>query len=156
VQVLPTADPERSLVVYNLHLSAYSSDGEITNTQQRTLLSDMQSEYEAGNYVIAGGDFNRDLLGDSSEYFNRQSKEATWAKPFPTDFLSDDFTLCAPSNAPSCRDADTAYDPESTFVLSVDGFIVSDNVEVSSCETDDMRFAYSDHNPVRLEFKLLK
>ena len=39
-------------------------------------------------------------------------------------------------------------------MLSIDGFIVSDNIEVMSCKTENLHFAYSDHNPVRLEFKL--
>ena len=27
----------------------------------------MKEEYDAGNYIIAGGDFNKDLLGNSAE-----------------------------------------------------------------------------------------
>lgn len=152
-QYTPTANGN-SLVVYNAHLSAYSEDGEITDIQLRELFSDMQYEYDSGNYVLLGGDFNRDLLGDSSEVFGRDGKDVSWAQSFPVDSLSVNFTLCAPSNAPTCRDTAEAYDPEETFVLSIDGFIVSDNIEVMSCKTENLHFAYSDHNPVRLEFKL--
>ena len=55
------------LVLYNLHLSAYTSDGTIATEQLKLLLDDMQQEYGKGNYCIAGGDFNKDLLGDSSK-----------------------------------------------------------------------------------------
>ena len=57
------------LVLYNLHLSAYTSDGTIAMEQLKLLLEDMQREYDAGNWCVAGGDFNKDLLGDSSVYF---------------------------------------------------------------------------------------
>ena len=43
------------LVLYAVHLSAYTSDGVIANEQAEMLLSDMQSEYEKGNYCICGG-----------------------------------------------------------------------------------------------------
>ncbi len=152
---LLTSDGVTYLTVYNLHLSAYSDDGEITALQLRDLLADMQAEYDAGGYVIAGGDFNMDLLEDSSLVFGCEKEDASWAKAFPTDSLSQDFTLYAPSNAPSCRNADTAYDPESSFVITLDGYIVSNNIEVTLCQTDDLGFAYSDHNPVRMEFKLI-
>jgi len=36
----------------------------------------------------------------------------------------------------------------------MDGFIYSDNVEVVYCQTLDLDFAYSDHNPVVLTFSL--
>ena len=59
----------RELVLYDLHLSAYTSDGSIATEQLELLLADMQAEYEAGNWCVAGGDFNKDLVGDSSVYF---------------------------------------------------------------------------------------
>ena len=36
----------------------------------------------------------------------------------------------------------------------IDGFIVSDNVQVESVETMDEGFVFSDHNPVCLRFRL--
>ena len=54
---------------------------------------------------------------------------------------------------PSCRNADAAYNPNQ-FVLTVDGFIVSDNVEVVSSQVIDLKFKYSDHNPVEMIFEL--
>ena len=50
----------RELVLYNLHLSAYTSDGTIATAQLEMLCADMLAEYENGNYCVAGGDFNKD------------------------------------------------------------------------------------------------
>lgn len=69
------------LVLYNLHLSAYTSDGTIAMEQLKLLLDDMQREYAAGNWCVAGGDFNKDLLGDSAAYFGEADQEYTWAQP---------------------------------------------------------------------------
>ncbi len=148
-------DNGKELVLYNVHLSAYTSDGTIADEQLEMLLADMQSEYEKGNYTVAAGDFNKDLLGDSSEYFERAEMEATWAKPIKTELLPEDFRIFSGKNKPTCRNADAAFKGDGTdFVLSVDGAIVSPNVSVAASLTVDTGFAYSDHNPVKLEFSL--
>jgi hypothetical protein len=124
------------------------------------LLSDMQAEYEKGNYVIAGGDFNKDLLGSSAEIFGVDGSGQTWAQPIPEElFEGKALSLVAPFDekkpVPSCRNADAPYHPEQ-FVLTVDGFIVSDNVEVVYADVVDLGFELSDHNPVKMIFKLGK
>nr|MCR5440619.1 endonuclease [Lachnospiraceae bacterium] len=55
-------------------------------------------------------------------------------------------------SAPTCRSLDkpyaTAADKDHFQFYVIDGFIVSDNLEMISCETMDMQFRDSDHNPV--------
>ena len=115
----------------------------------------MQEQYRNGNYIVAAGDFNKDILGDSSEYFQRSEGEYTWAVPFNESLLPRGISSYSGKNAPSCRNAESAYRGDGTdFVLSVDGVLLSDNVEVVLCETVDTSFAYSDHNPVYLRFVL--
>ena len=144
----------RELALYCVHLSAYTSDGKIATEQLRLLLDDMAAEYAKGNYAVCGGDFNKDLLGDSSRYFGVSGDDYTWAQPLPEGtFDGLPLTLVAASNAPSCRTADGPYHP-GQFVLTVDGFIVSDNVRVLNQQTVDTGFAFSDHNPVKLMFEL--
>ena len=157
VNRIPAAD-DKEFVLYNLHLSAYTSDGTIATEQLIMLLNDMQDEYEKGNYCIAGGDFNKDLLGNSSEYFGKSDIEYTWAQPIPEGtFEGYNIRLVAPINeeapVPSCRNADGPYH-EGQYVLTVDGFMVSENVEVLKADVVDFQFKYSDHNPVQMVFKL--
>jgi endonuclease/exonuclease/phosphatase family metal-dependent hydrolase len=148
----------KTLCLYNLHLSAYTSDGTIADEQVSMIVADMMNEYENGNYIIAGGDFNKDLLGDSSVYFGVSGDDYTWAKPFDSDLLTQQLTLVAPFDeddpVPSCRNCDIGYVPGATFVLTVDGFIVSDNVSVLKSSVIDAQFENSDHNPVVMEFEL--
>lgn len=154
---IPLADGGE-LILYNLHLSAYTSDGKIAYEQLDILLKDVQAEYEKGNYCIAGGDFNKDLLGDSSKYFGKGDKEYTWAQPIPEDtFKGFNVKLVAPidESAPtaSCRNADGPYH-EGQYTLTIDGFLVTENVTVESANVIDTGFAYSDHNPVEMRFVL--
>jgi endonuclease/exonuclease/phosphatase family metal-dependent hydrolase len=158
VSRIPTASG-KELVLYNLHLSAYTSDGAIATEQLELLCADMLAEYEAGNYCVAGGDFNKDLLGNSPEIFGVAAGENdTWAQPIPEGTIPAGLTLVAPfdETAPtaSCRTASEPYSIETTFRLTVDGFLVSDNVEVVDSAVLDAGFLYSDHNPVWMDFTL--
>ena len=53
-------------------MSAYGNSDEIREGQINMLVSDMEKEYKAGNYVLCGGDFNHDLKAseDDSETGN--------------------------------------------------------------------------------------
>ena len=51
-------DNGKELVIFNLHMSAYGNSDEIRKGQTEMLCNDMAKEYEAGNYVLCGGDFN--------------------------------------------------------------------------------------------------
>lgn len=157
LQRIPLPGEDRELVLYNLHLSAYTSDGTIAEEQLEMLFADMLSEYERGNYAIAGGDFNKDLLGNSAELFGVSGPAYTWAQPIPPELVPEGLTIVAPLNeaapVPSCRNADRPYGPDS-YVVTVDGFIVSANVEAEEAGVWDTLFRWSDHNPVYLDFRL--
>lgn len=148
----------RHLVLYNTHLSAYSRDGTIAQKQLEILLGDMLEEYRAGNYVVGGGDFNKDLLGDSASIFGVSGESYTWNQPIPEGTIPAGLSLVngldADDPVPSCRNADGPYVKGKTFVTMLDGFIVSDNVQVISCRVIDEGFVCSDHNPVVMEFEL--
>lgn len=153
---------ERDLVLINLHLSAYGVDQEILKAQREMLYEDMQKEYEKGNYVIAGGDFNHDLIGNSPEqYGNKTAAGESWAQPFDFDSIPEGFTLGSKAlldagtfdMAATCRDTGRPYDGTNDRWL-LDGFIYSDNVEMLEYDTVDLDFAYSDHNPVMMKFRL--
>ncbi|MBR2281138.1 MAG: hypothetical protein IJ863_00795 [Spirochaetales bacterium] len=146
------------LVLINFHLSAYTSDGKIAFDQLKLVLNDMQTEYLNGNWVIAGGDFNKDLIGTGSKAFGIEGAEYNWAQPIPAEvFQGYDVTLVAPYDpenpVASCRNADSAY-WEGQYQVTVDGFMVTSNVEVCGAEVADTGFAWSDHNPVFMEFIL--
>ena len=66
-------------------------------------------------------------------------------------------TLVVPFNEAdpkaSCRNPDKPYEV-GDFVVTVDGFIKSANVEITESDVIDVGFKYSDHNPVYMKFIL--
>ncbi len=150
------------LVLFNVHLSAYGADAEVMEGQRQMLFQDMAAERDAGNFVIAGGDFNHDMIGISNKlYGNVTDTEASWAKPFDFTSVPEGFTVAAKAeldagtfdSAATCRDAGRPYDGTNDRWV-MDAFIYSDNVDCLEQRTLDLDFAYSDHNPVYLRFAL--
>lgn len=150
-----------NLVLFNVHLSAYGADASIMQAQREMLFADMKKERESGNYVIAGGDFNHDMLGTSNDIFgNTTDTEASWAKPFDFASIPEGFTLACKAeldsgkfdSAATCRDAGRPYDGTNDRWV-MDAFIYSDNIECIEQRTLDLDFAFSDHNPVYMRFE---
>lgn len=146
------------LCIINLHMSAYGNSDEIRQGQIAMLCEDMQREYEAGNYVVCGGDFNHDLKALTDDGSERES----WAYPFPREELPEGFHFCLDDFSDeeradmhdSARNADEAYNPETTYTVTLDGFIISDNVKCTWYENVDLQYRYSDHDPVYMRFIL--
>lgn len=153
------------LVLINVHLSAYGADADIMAAQRAKLYEVMECEQAAGNYVIAGGDYNHDMIGVSGEvYGNKTDVVESWAKPYDFAAVPEGFTVASKAkldelgtagfnDAATCRDAGRPYDGTNDRWI-MDTFIYSDNVQATRCETVDLDFAYSDHNPVMLKFRL--
>ena len=147
----------KELVLINQHLSAYGTDAAQGNAQLEMLFADMKAEYDKGNYVICGGDFNHDFTTNSKEYFNPGTdKSYSWCEPFPDSIIPEGFKKCtdyAEGMIPSTRYTNIPYSPES-FTVILDGFIVSDNVKCTYVQNIDKEFKYTDHNPVVMKFIL--
>lgn len=127
--------PEQ-LVIINTHLSAYDN-GKMKQQEMAKLKEILVNEYNKGNFVVVGGDFN-------------QAYDAEEIKSFLPNW-----TIAADKNTPTNRSLRTAYHPNSKTGI-IDYFIVSPNVEVLSVKTDDLKFEFSDHQPVKLTFKIKK
>ena len=147
----------KELLLYNVHSSAYGGSDEIRSAQMTMLMNDMASEYEKGNYVVCGGDFNHDFTGSSSEELNGYFDDQGWAQPFPEELIPEGFSRCIDYKdgeiSPTCRNCDIPY-KEGNYTIIVDGFIVSDNVECVTVQNIQTGFEYSDHAPVSMTFKL--
>lgn len=155
VSYLPIDGSDKKLVIVNLHLEAYD-DGEGKIAQTKQLREFIQSEYEKGNYVIAGGDFNQTFPGGLDKYPTLNPD--LWTPGTITeDIMPEGWTMAYDLNAPSCRLLNQPFDPEDTEHTQyyiIDGFIISPNVEFISVNTIDAGFEFSDHNPVQLKVRL--
>ena len=152
---IPLEGSGHELVLVNLHLEAYD-DGEGKAAQTRALSEFLQNEYEAGNYVIAGGDFNQTFPGGLDSF---PIKDASLWTPGVLDasvLPGDGWQFAYDTATPTCRLLNQPYDPadEATQYYVIDGFILSPNVTLNTVETVDAGFEFSDHNPVLLNVAL--
>lgn len=151
VSRVPVEGSDKELVLVNLHLEAYSSD-EARMEQARELMALLEAEYEKGNYVIAGGDFNQSMPGGRDAFPVLETKY--WVPgQFEEDALAEGWCCAADTSGATCRLLNAPYS-EDTQLYVIDGFIVSPNVEVVSVETVALDFQNSDHNPVRMQVEL--
>lgn len=149
---------ERELILINLHMSAYTKDEAVRTGQIAMLAEEMEKECRAGNYVICGGDFNHDLKA-----LGAPEREAlSWSQPFPRESLPEQVSFALDGLTQrerdglwdSARNADMEYVPGVTYTVTLDGFIISDNVECVRYETIPTGYEYSDHEPVEMTFRL--
>lgn len=148
---LPVENSDKEVVLVNLHLEAYD-DGEGKIAQTELLMNFLHEEYEKGNFVIAGGDFNQVFPKTLEKY---PLTEDSWVPGvLEEEVLPQGFSYAFDSTTATCRLLNRPLD-ENTQKYVIDGFIVSPNVKVEKVETVDLNFANSDHNPVKLEISLL-
>ena len=152
---IPVGDSSRSLVLVNAHLEAYD-DGSGKEAQTAMLREVIEAEYEKGNYVIVTGDFNQSFSNIDTSAYPLRSPDLWQCGTLDTETFSDRWQFLMDTSAPTCRSLDRPYDGDREHFqfYMIDGFIVSDNLEVSSVETMDLGFANSDHNPVLLRVQL--
>ena len=152
IERLPVQNSDKELVLINLHLDAYD-DGKGKEAQTEALEEILEEERAKGNYVIAAGDFNQAFSNTDTGAYPLQ--EGKWAPGvLSTENLEKDWQCLMDSSTPTCRSLDQPYegaDRSSFQYYVVDGFILSSNIEAISCETQDLGFVYTDHNPVLLE-----
>lgn len=158
VDRIPIENSDKELVLVNLHLEAYD-DGEGKAAQTAQLRELLESEAAKGNYVIAGGDFNQTFSNcDTSAY--PLINDTMW-KPGVIDVseFSDNLQFIMDSSTPSCRSLDRPLygndsDPTKFQYYMIDGFIVSDNIQINLAETKNYGFKNTDHNPIFMDVTL--
>ena len=103
-------------------------------------------------------EYNHDLKAAEDDSADKES----WAYPFPREELQEHFAFCIDQLTAqekndlwdSARNADMEYVPGVTYTVTLDGFIISDNIECVSYEDINTGYSYSDHDPVYLKFRL--
>ena len=153
VNHLPIEGSDKELVIINLHLEAYD-DGEGKAKQLAMLMDLMKEEYEKGNYVLAGGDFNQTF---STTNYQKYPKITDWECPVIDASNYPDFTFKMDDTYPTCRSLDKPYynsDKSTHQYWMLDGYIASNNITINSLETLDLGFENTDHNPVKISISL--
>ena len=168
----------KKLYIVNSHMTAYSSNAELIRKKQSAELQTFLDAVKAeGNYAIVGGDWNHDLLTYNPDFaytpelghrpFDETKKTPDWMSNFFDEtgvaLIKDGYKVIASDNYPTCRNNDITWQPGKTFTCVVDGFIVSENIEIVSHENIQTKqgnkgldgFAFADHDPATITFRLL-
>ena len=149
----PIEGSDKEFVTINLHLEAYD-DGEGKAKQLKQLMDIMKEEYEKGNYVIAGGDFNQTF---STVDLSKYPKLNDWVCPVINAEEYPDFSFNMDETTPTCRSLYKTYndaDKTNFQYYMIDGFITSNNLTVKQIETINLDFKNTDHNPVVMSVAL--
>lgn len=144
----------KELVLINLHMSAYDKNGIYRQKQLEMLSNILEEEYKKGNYVIAGGDWNHVIPTTDIEKFAKKEEKPDWYSYIPKVFNPKGYRFEVDENIATNRTAGIPYDKDINYTAIIDGFIVSDNIDIVSKKGYDNQFKYSDHNPTVIEFKL--
>lgn len=150
---LPTG---KELVLINTHNSYYISEDSLRMIELDILKNKMLQEYEKGNYVIVGGDWNKyppcfyEKSGISADLLQANVHR------LEESFLPADWAYAFDPNAPSNRELIAPYVKGETKLSVIDFFIVSPNINIENCYAFSLGFEGSDHNPVKLDFTLVE
>jgi endonuclease/exonuclease/phosphatase family metal-dependent hydrolase len=145
-----TLNSGKELVVYNLHLSAYD-DGTVKQSQMDTLKNLLTREFEKGNYVVAGGDWNQSPPGYKSP---RPGVAAIVEMNVPDVYPAEGWKWAFDTAIPTNRKLNEIYTEGQTGIDILDFFLLSPNVEVVNVKNEDLGFKSSDHQPVKMTVRL--
>ena len=147
----------KELILINTHNEAFDEGG-IRKAQMEMLKAFVLNEYNSGNYVIAGGDWNqyppdfkpafaanKSFTGQIGNYYLMVSTP---------DYMPAEWKWIYDTSTPSFRTLIAAYDPATTPTSVCDIFLISPNVESVYVKCHDLGFANSDHNPVIMQVRL--
>jgi endonuclease/exonuclease/phosphatase family metal-dependent hydrolase len=145
-----TLESGNELIIINTHCSAYDTSGELVEAEIQMIMDYALSEYELGNYVVIGGDWNQcppsyEPIEPGSDYNERILSE---------DQIPDNWKWVYDIQTPTNRKLDKAYNPETSYTSCIDHFVVSPNIQVEEIRTVDLDFRYSDHQPIYLRVSL--
>jgi endonuclease/exonuclease/phosphatase family metal-dependent hydrolase len=144
----------KELLVINTHNEAYDN-GSIRDQQMAYLKKFLLSEYQQGNYIVTGGDWNQCPPGFKPQ-FSEEIFDTINSKGIETDYLPADWKWVYNPAIPTNRRLDIAYSRGKTLTTVIDFFLLSPNIKPLTIKTTDLGFENSDHQPVSVKIALQK
>ncbi len=142
---------DKELLVINTHNSAYD-DGSLKAQQMEYLKTYVNEEYNKGNYIIVGGDWNQCPPNFTPE-FKVNVMDTVTRTDIASDYLKN-WEWLYDNSLPTNRRVSTPYIQGETLTTVIDFYLLSPNIEAVTVENIDVGFEYSDHQPVKAVIKL--
>ncbi len=145
---------DKELVVVNTHNSAYD-DGTLKAAQMKYLRTFLIEEYEKGNYVIVGGDWNQ-CPPDYEIYKDMSQDDANGyvQTNINSDYIPEGWQWAYDASVHTNRKVAEVYMAGKTFTTVIDFFLLSPNVKLKSIQGLDTQFQFSDHQAVKIKVEL--
>lgn len=141
------------LVMVNIHNSAYDDEGTLKKQEMAYLKTFLNEEYSKGNYIICGGDWNQ--CPPNFKYNQlAKGKEGDYFQTNVSQNFIPNWQWIFDPKTPTNRKNNKPFEKNKTFVTLIDFYLVSPNIEITSCQGISNDFEFSDHQPVHIKFKL--
>lgn len=142
----------RQLLVVNTHNSAYD-DGQLKAQQMAHLRKFLLKSYQQGHYIVVGGDWNQ-IPPACLPMFKRPKDSPLRISKISDAYMPEGWQWLYDSQTPTNRQLDRPFDALQTPTAIIDFYLLSPNIEALELQTQDLQFAYSDHQPVSLTIQL--
>lgn len=146
----------KEFILVNTHNTAYDETGEIKKVEMAYMKNRYEAETANGNLVLIGGDWNQTPPGVSSTQFSKQIQPGYTAQSLTSEILPNGFKIAYDISKATNRSNVTAYEPGKTYTTLIDYFMYSPGLDLIEISTIDLRFQYSDHQPVLAKFAINK
>jgi endonuclease/exonuclease/phosphatase family metal-dependent hydrolase len=142
------------LVLINTHNSAFD-DGSLRFAQITMLKNIALEEFEKGNFVIIGGDWNLTPPTFKPEkHMSGYLSDSTAVEDILDEYMPPLWKWAFDPRFPTNRSLDKPFTMFESATTIIDFFLVSPNIRVKSVKALDYGFENSDHNPVILSFEI--
>ncbi|MDY0344213.1 MAG: hypothetical protein RBR28_11620 [Lentimicrobium sp.] len=145
---------QKQLVLVNIHNSAFSDAAEIRGKELAALKTFVISEYQKGNAVIVGGDWNQNPPEMDTTAIAKTYKFQPINPPIPEDFLPAGWQFAYDPEHSTNRHVDRPYTEGINFSTLIDFYMLSPNVELLWVKAIPFGFKVSDHQPVQMQVVL--
>jgi endonuclease/exonuclease/phosphatase family metal-dependent hydrolase len=142
----------KELVIINTHNSAYD-DGSLRMRQMAFMKDFLLAEYNRGNYIIVGGDWNQTPFGLKPELPSHQFDTLNLTL-IEEDYPAPGWTWGFDPGLPTNRRVTVPYDRSTSLTTIIDCYLLSPNIQLEEVKTIDVDFQFSDHQPVQLSARL--
>jgi endonuclease/exonuclease/phosphatase family metal-dependent hydrolase len=139
----------KELLIINTHNSAYD-DGSLRKMQMLYLKKFLETEFQKGNYIIVGGDWNQSPPDFKPEYTSDVFDDVNLTKLDP-EYLPSGWSWVYDGKVPTNRRVMIPYKRGETPTTVIDFFLVSPNIRVHDVRAIDLGFEFSDHQPVLMK-----
>lgn len=138
----------KEFVLINTHNSAYDS-GKLKSEQTRQLADFVKGEYQRGNYVVLGGDWNQCPPGFVPRF--KVPFDTIFSTHLPDNYLPG-WKKVFSDTVPTNRNVSSPFNSRTSMRTVIDFFIISPNMKAVSYKIENMGFRYADHQPVHFSF----